>query len=206
MRRKEHDMEYSKEQIQRANTVDFVDYLKLRGESVIKSGNEFRWKQHDSVMIDHNLWFRHSERQRGNAIDFLIKFYNMTFPKAMEELIREKGDEKCSPSIDEKGVGSFGDCTIPSSELKLPKLSESNDKSKEYLTKVRGLEESLVDHFIQDGMIAEEKVHPNILFFCKDTEGKIRYAHKRGMQINETKEDRFHMDVSGSDKSYGFSY
>ena len=199
-------MEYSKEQIQRANAVDIVDYLKSRGESVIKSGKEFRWKQHDSVTIDHNQWFRHSEGQGGNPIDFLMKFYNMTFPEAMEELIREKGDEKRSPSIDEKDVGSSGDCPIPSSELKLPELNESNDKAKEYLTKVRGLKESLVDHFIEKGMIAEEKAHRNILFFGKDTEGKIRYAHRRGMQINETKEDRFRMDVSGSDKSYGFSY
>ena len=54
-------MHYTQEQIDRANAVSLEDFLRSQGETLIRSGHEFRWKQHDSLTIRENKWFRHSQ-------------------------------------------------------------------------------------------------------------------------------------------------
>lgn len=198
-------MSYSEEQIRRANDTNLVDFLKSKGESLVKSGKEWRWKVHDSVTIYQNQWFRHSEGTGGNPVDFLMKFYGMTFVDAMKELIGDDHEGAVPEKHDEKDVGSQKDCPIPTSDFHLPEVSESNEKIIRYLTKERGLKEELVKCFIDLGLIAEEKNHANVLFYGKDQEGNIRYVHRRGIGKEQSKE-KFRMDVKGSDKSCGFTY
>ena len=42
-------MQYTEEQIIRANQTDIVSFLSAQGEQLGKSGKEYRWKKHDSV-------------------------------------------------------------------------------------------------------------------------------------------------------------
>ena len=44
-------MQYTEEQIARANHTDLVSFLNAQGEQLVKSGREYRWKKHDSVTI-----------------------------------------------------------------------------------------------------------------------------------------------------------
>ena len=53
-------MNYTQAQIDRANAVSLEDFLRTQGETLIKSGREYRWKEHDSLTIRGNKWFRHS--------------------------------------------------------------------------------------------------------------------------------------------------
>ena len=41
-------MNYTQAQIDRANAVSLEDFLRTQGETLIKSGREYRWKEHDS--------------------------------------------------------------------------------------------------------------------------------------------------------------
>ena len=41
-------MYYTQEQIDRANAADLVSFLQGQGEQLIRAGNEYRWKRHDS--------------------------------------------------------------------------------------------------------------------------------------------------------------
>lgn len=54
--------------------------------------------------------------------------------------------------------------------------------------------------FIADGLIYEDAKHHNVVFVGKDEKGVSRYAHCRGTA------EKFRMDITGSDKSYGFCY
>ena len=47
-------MNYTQEQIDRANQVDLKEFLCSHGEQVTKSGNEYRWTRHDSLTIQRN--------------------------------------------------------------------------------------------------------------------------------------------------------
>ena len=62
-------MNYTQAQIDRANAVSLEDFLRTQGETLIKSGREYRWKEHDSLTVRGNKWFRHSQSKGGYPID-----------------------------------------------------------------------------------------------------------------------------------------
>lgn len=90
--------------------------------------------------------------------------------------------------------------STPKTEFRLPPRCETNDRIIKYLTEERKLPKDLVEEFIASGLIYEDAKHHNVVFVGKDTNGIPRYAHRR-----ETS-DKFRMDVTGSDKSFGFCY
>ena len=182
-------MQYTEEQIARANQTDLVSFLNEQGEQLVKSGREYRWKKHDSVTISGNRWYRHSQSKGGYPVDFVMEFYYATFPEAVKMLIGEEGE------------GRQKSCPAPSKDFRLPEKNEDNEKIMKYLTKKREIEKTLVEDWIDRGDIYEEKEHHNVIFVGRDADGIPRYAHCRG-----TGEIKYRGDVTGSDKSYGFSY
>ena len=58
-------MYYTQEQIDRANQADLVSFLQSQGEQLIRAGNEYRWKRHDSLTVRENKWYRHSQSKGG---------------------------------------------------------------------------------------------------------------------------------------------
>lgn len=180
-------MSYTQEQIDRANQVNLEQFLRSQGEELIKSGREYRWKNHDSLTVKSNKWFRHSQSKGGYPIDFVMEFYNKTFPEAMQVLI---GEEAIEINVE----------PTPKAEFRLPPRCESNERILKYLTEERKLPKDLVEEFIAEDLIYEDAKHHNVVFVGKDINGIPRYAHCRGTA------DKFRMDVTGSDKSYGFCY
>lgn len=91
-------MQYTEEQIARANQTDLVSFLNEQGEQLVKSGREYRWKKHDSVTISGNRWYRHSQSKGGYPVDFVMEFYYATFPEAVKMLIGKKAKAGRSPA------------------------------------------------------------------------------------------------------------
>ncbi len=182
-------MQYTEEQIARANQTDLVSFLNARGEQLVKSGREYRWKKHDSVTVSGNRWYRHSQNKGGYPVDFVMEFYHATFPEAVKML------------IDEEGEGRQKSCLAPSPDFRLPEKSETNETVIKYLTEIRRLEKDLVEEWIAGGNIYEEKKHHNVVFVGRDADGIPRYAHCRG-----TGGIKYRGDVAGSEKSYGFCH
>ena len=83
-------MQYTEEQIAKANQTDLVSFLNAQGEQLVKSGKEYRWKKHDSVTVSGNRWYRHSQGRGGYPVDFVMEFYNATFPEAVKMLTGEQ--------------------------------------------------------------------------------------------------------------------
>ena len=182
-------MQYTEEQIARANQTDLVSFLNAQGEQLVKSGREYRWKKHDSVTVSGNRWYRHSQNKGGYPVDFVMEFYHATFPEAVKML------------IDEEGEGRQKSCLAPSPDFRLSEKSETNETVIKYLTEIRRLEKDLVEEWIAGGNIYEEKKHHNVVFVGRDADGIPRYAHCGG-----TGGIKYRGDVAGSDKSYGFCH
>ena len=182
-------MQYTEEQIARANQTDLVSFLNAQGEQLVKSGREYRWKKHDSVTVSGNRWYRHSQNKGGYPVDFVMEFYHVIFPEAVKMLIGEEGE------------GRQKSCLAPSPDFRLPEKSETNETVIKYLTEIRRLEKDLVEEWIAGGNIYEEKKHHNVVFVGRDADGIPRYAHCRG-----TGGIKYRGDVAGSDKSYGFCH
>ena len=180
-------MSYTQEQIDRANQVNLEQFLRSQGEKIIKSGHEYRWERYDSLTVKGNKWFRHSQSKGGYPVDFVMEFFEKTFPEAVQMLIGEEAVEIAAEPT-------------PKAEFKLPPRCESNAKIMKYLTEERKLPQELIERFVADGLIYEDARHHNVVFVGTDANGIPRYVHCRGTT------DKFRMDVTGSDKSYGFCY
>lgn len=178
-------MGYTQEQIDRANQVNLEQFLRSQGEQVIKSGNEYRWKRHDSLTIRGNKWFRHSQSKGGYPVEFVMEFFGKTFPEAVLVLTREAPADN---SVE-----------APSSDFRLPPRNRYIERMMAYLCQ-RKIPEELVQEFYKEGLIYEDAQRHNIIFVGKDEAGIPRYAHCKGTN------DSFRMDVLGSDKSHNFAY
>lgn len=179
-------MGYTKEQIDRANQVNLEQFLRSQGEQVIKSGNEYRWKRHDSLTVKGNKWFRHSQSKGGYSVEFVMEFFGKTFPEAVFLLIGEAPADGVSAATQ-------------SQEFRLPPRNRYAEKMTSYLSQ-RKIPDELIQEFYKEGLIYEDAQRYNIVFVGKDETGIPRYAHCKGTS------DAFRMDVLGSDKSHNFAY
>ena len=181
-------MNYTQAQIDRANAVSLEDFLRTQGETLIKSGREYRWKEHDSLTVRGNKWFRHSQSKGGYPIDFVMEFYGKSFPEAVQMLTGESGE------------GQTEATTAPPTAFHLPLHNRTADRVIQYLCESRGLNKTLVEAFLLSGDIYEDAKRHNVVFVGRDRNDTPRYAHVRGTA------DPFRQDIAGSDKSYPFRY
>ena len=181
-------MTYTQAQIDKANAVDLEKFLRAQGETLVRSGKEYRWKAHDSLTVCGNKWFRHSQSKGGLPVDFVMEFYGKSFPEAVQMLTGEPGEAQ--PEAD----------SAPSPAFRLPLRNVTNANILNYLTQERKLSPSLVNFFIAAGDIYEDSSHHNVVFVGRDADGHPRYASNRG--INE----KFRQDVVGAEKAFGFAH
>ena len=181
-------MTYTQAQIDKANAVDLEKFLRAQGETLVRSGKEYRWKAHDSLTVCGNKWFRHSQSKGGFPVDFVMEFYGKSFPEAVQMLTGETGEVQ--PEAD----------PAPSPAFRLPLRNVTNANILNYLTQERKLSPSLVNFFIAAGDIYEDAAHHNVVFVGRDADGYPRYASSRGIR------EKFRQDAAGAEKAFGFAH
>ena len=181
-------MTYTQAQIDKANAVDLEKFLRAQGETLVRSGKEYRWKAHDSLTVCGNKWFRHSQSKGGFPVDFVMEFYGKSFPEAVQMLTGEPGEAQ--PEAD----------SAPSPAFRLPLRNVTNANILNYLTQERKLSPSLVNFFIAAGDIYEDAAHHNVVFVGRDADGHPCYASSRGIR------EKFRQDAAGAEKAFGFAH
>ena len=181
-------MTYTQAQIDKANAVDLEKFLRAQGETLVRSGKEYRWKAHDSLTVCGNKWFRHSQSKGGLPVDFVMEFYGKSFPEAVQMLTGEPGEAQ--PEAD----------PAPSPAFRLPLRNVTNANILNYLTQERKLSPSLVNFFIAAGDIYEDAAHHNVVFVGRDADGHPHYASSRGIR------EKFRQDAAGAEKAFGFAH
>ena len=181
-------MTYTQAQIDKANAVDLEKFLRAQGETLVRSGKEYRWKAHDSLTVCGNKWFRHSQSKGGLPVDFMMEFYGKSFPEAVRMLTGEPGEAQ--PEAD----------PAPSPAFRLPLRNVTNANILNYLTQERKLSPSLVNFFIAAGDIYEDAAHHNVVFVGRDADGHPHYASSRGIR------EKFRQDAAGAEKAFGFAH
>ena len=181
-------MTYTQAQIDKANAVDLEKFLRAQGETLVRSGKEYRWKAHDSLTVCGNKWFRHSQSKGGFPVDFVMEFYGKSFPEAVQMLTGELSEAQ--PEVD----------PAPSLAFRLPLRNVTNANILNYLTQERKLSPSLVNFFIAAGDIYEDAAHHNVVFVGRDSDGHPRYASSRGIR------EKFRQDAACAEKAFGFAH
>lgn len=178
--------------IEQARQMDLLSYLQRYEPSNLKrvSGNVYCTKDHDSLKISNGKWYWWSRGIGGvSALDYLIKVRDYGFVEAVEALTGIATDWKPptpAPKKDEPKV------------LLLPEKNANADRVTDYLFG-RGIDYSLIQECIAEGIIFESRKYHNAVFVGRDNSGTPKYA-----ALRSTLGSNFKQDASGSDKRYSF--
>lgn len=203
---------FTDEQKERANAVPIINILRREHEEVVRAGDEWRWKRHDSVTFRGSSWYRHSQQVGSHAIDFMQEFFGMSYPEAVSYLLDgESGQVVQRGSIQRNIFKTKAQCR-PKKETKeqkeekvldVPKKNETMKRVYAYLMQKRHISREILSYFAKAGTLYECAEHHNAVFAGVDKEGNIRHIHKK----STCSEGRnFRINVDGSDSSYGFGY
>lgn len=158
---------FTEEQKQTARQIDIAELLRSRGETLKRSGSEYEWRDGSAkVTIRGNLWFHQYDRQGGDSIDFVRRFYDKSYPEAMEYLLGDRG-------------GTLVTSPPVVKEAKPFELPERNDNMRRvfaYLTITRGIDKDVLCAFAGKNMIYESLPYHNAVFVGFDSAGVPRHA------------------------------
>lgn len=185
---------FTDEQKQRARQTDLCEFLRLRGEPLKRSGSEYEWLDgSQKVTIRGNLWFHQYDREGGDAIDFVRRFYDKTYPEAVEFLLEgSSGAPIISAPVEVK----------PKKPFELPARNDNMRRVYAYLLTRRGLDRDVVYAFARKQMIYESAKYHNAVFVGFDREGNPRHANMRGTGS----ESSFKGNADGSIPEYSFHW
>ena len=184
---------FTEEQKTQARQTDLVDLLQRQGEKLKRSGSEYEWRDgSQKVTIRGNPWFHQYERVGGDAVDFVRRFYNKSYPEAVEYLLGGSlGTLSQSPPVVKQ--------TKP---FELPKRNDNMRRVYAYLLGKRGIDRDVLSAFIHRQMIYESAPYHNAVFVGFDQSGKPVHAHKRGTGSEST----FKGNEDSSDPKYSFHW
>ena len=209
---------YTDEEILLAKDTSLTELAAHYGYHPVRVGNLYSLKEHDSVRIyNDRTWYRWSRAGNGkdsggSQIDFLIQFCGVeSVAEAIQRLLEFQGVYRISSLERERGeVQALLHQAKPvekekKKEFILPEAVQGDyRRAYAYLTKTRGLSQSIVDYFVKDlKILYEESEHHNLVFLGKDKEGIVRYATKRGTADIYGK--KYRGDVAGNDKNFGIN-
>ncbi|SKA72936.1 Protein of unknown function [Eubacterium uniforme] len=186
----------AEELIEKLRNIPIQNVASAMGYHVVKKGNFYSLKEHDSVMIDprKNKYVRYSSDGSSKSVfDFLIEFGNMDFIGAVNYL----NDNY----IGEAQISRFRDVrnnNEKSCKLELPRKSDNMRNAFAYLIKTRCLSVDVVKSLANKGYIYQDEEHKNIVFVAYETKEGIRqpvFANLKG--TNE--QYPYKRDVPGSD-------
>ena len=203
---------FTDEQKERANAVPIIDILKREHEEVVRAGDEWRWKRHDSVTFRGSSWYRHSQQVGSHAIDFMQEFFGMSYPEAVSYLL----DGESGQVVQRGSMPRHNFKTVAPSRTKketkeqkeekvldVPKKNETMKRVYAYLMQKRHISREILSYFAKAGTLYECAEHHNAVFAGVDKDGNVRHIHKK----STCSEGRnFRINVDGSDSSYGFGY
>ena len=178
--------------IEQARQMDLLSYLQRYEPSNLKrvSGNVYCTKDHDSLKISNGKWYWWSRGIGGvSALDYLIKVREYGFVEAVEALTGITADWTPPPPVPKKDEPKV---------LLLPEKNANADRVAEYLFG-RGIDYSLIQECIDEGIIFESRKYHNAVFVGRDKSGTPKYA-----DLRSTLGSSFKQDASGSDKRYSF--
>lgn len=193
---------FTQEEIYKAKHSSIKNYLESIGETVLKSGTEYMWAKHDSVKFRGHVFYRHSNpEQKGDAIQFLIEFFDFSFQEAVITLLDGK-------YMATRNTTALEAAAVPSKyhpktkNIIAPQPFENNRRLYGYLCSYRKIDKTVVDYFIRRKLIFEECEHHNIVFLGKDKKGVIRYAGLKGTSSDKP----FKGELRGSNKIFCFRH
>lgn len=194
---------FSDDDLYRANTANLVSYLESRGERIKRVGSTYQYiytdgsGTHDSVTISGGKWYDHKNQRGGYAVKFLQEFLGFSFQESVLALL---GGHSSAQTI-----STPKEAPKPLNK-KTFELSEANRDMRRvfaYLAKQRFISPDIISQFAHEHKIYEEKKYHNVVFVGTDENGIPKQASVRStLSFGKT----FRITVANSDTKYSFSH
>lgn len=194
---------FSEDDLYRANTTDLVSFLQSHGERVERVGSTYKYiytdggGTHDSVTIHGGKWYDHKNQRGGYAVKFLQEFLGFSFQDSVIQLLGGHCTAQTAHSAPRE---------IPKPVSKPFELPEANSDMRRvfaYLTKQRFIDPQIISHFAREHKIYEDAKYHNVVFVGTDENGTPKQASVRStLSFGKT----FRITVANSDTKYSFSH
>lgn len=181
-----------RERVEFARSRDILDVANELQMELVRSGRDYRWKEHDSLVIspDKNLWKWFSRNTGGDAISLVETIKEVDF----------------NQSVDFLNDGNFKEFQLverPQEDFKyyLEKYEQPLSAGRDYLRNQRGLSDETIDYFLEQGVLAQANakldyfaednggnstnaIEPVIVFKSLSSSGEVVGASLQGIQKN----------------------
>jgi len=174
--------------IQKARQANLADYLLSVGVPLVKNGNRYRHKDHDSLVFTDNAYYWNSRRERGNAIDYLVRHMKMCFNDAVSGLTKNTSHSMVAKE------------TSKPFELDCSMLCDNQNKVRQYLDKIRYVGYGVIEWLIMNKLLFQEEETNNAVFAVYDENNNCVGAELQGIT-----QKRFKGVKKGSKYGYGFN-
>ena len=148
---------FTEEQKLRAGAVDLEEFLRMRGERLIRSGRDKRLESDHSVTVRGSEWYDHAAERGGGPVSFLQRFYRMSYPEAMQTLLG--GDcGRAYPIAREREPEQPKEFILPEANLNMRRVFAYLIKQQDFLQQLLGIERvrlrvvilvALLDHGVE---------------------------------------------------------
>ncbi|KAB1305823.1 hypothetical protein F3B56_29695, partial [Bacteroides ovatus] len=78
---------FTDEQKERANSVDLEEFLRQRGEKLLRAGRESRLARVHHITVRGNEWYDHAAKEGGGPISFVQNYCGLSYPEAVTRLL-----------------------------------------------------------------------------------------------------------------------
>ena len=181
-----------RERVEFARSRDILDVANELQMELVQSGRDYRWKEHDSLVIspNKNLWKWFSRNTGGDAISLVETIKEVDF----------------NQSVDFLNDGNFKEFQMverPQEDFKyyLEKYEQPLSAGRDYLRNQRGLSDETIDYFLEQGVLAQANakldyfaegnsgnstnaIEPVIVFKSLSSSGEVVGASLQGIQEN----------------------
>ena len=170
-----------RERVEYARSRDILDVASELSMELVRSGRDYRWKEHDSMVIspDKNMWNWFSRHQGGDVISLVETMKEVNFNQAIDYL--NDGSFKEYTAV-ERVQESFSYYFDP--------YEQPFDAARTYLKEQRGLSDETIDFFLDKGVLAQANakvngsIEPVVVFKSLDFSGEIVGATLQGIEEN----------------------
>ena len=182
---KKISMTYKKRQelIQEAVQKDIVNVAEMLGMDLIRNGNNYIWREHDSFVLDvrKNIFYWNSQGFGGNTIKLVELIKECSFKEAISFLT----DQEIKIRKQEKVIMKPFQYTL--------KDSSSIDEIKKYLKDERKISDETIEFFYEKGILSQanyfnpetQKIEPVIVFKNKALDEELKGIAIQGIIKND---------------------
>ena len=188
--------DYSRNFTRKNKTKPLVDYLTAHGESVQRVGREYVWEAPTGkVSISGSQWYSQYELVGGGAVNFVQKFFGLSYPDAIQSLLGN--------NVGESVIGGKKSANIKAKKpFELPEKHTDMRRVYGYLMHERLIDRQVLNRFVKDGLIYEDAKYHNAVFVGKDKSGKPVHAQKRATSAKSN----FKGNLDSSIAEYSFHF